>query len=144
MEVSMSKVRAMDPDATLPWCPECDEDLKEAERLTIFYNPLDMHKEADIADNQIKSVMKGRKSESRYLVNKSDVKRMILSINNWKNFFFPDNHPNKEIAGKAVPFSQENIRLLPPEIRSEFVGFLTGRDRDDEKDDGKDLGEATA
>ena len=137
----MSKVRAMDPEATLPWYPECDEDLPEKDRLTIFYNPLDMHKEAEIADNQIKSVMKGRKSESKYLVNKSDVKRMELSISNWKNFLVPENHPNKELAGKPVPFEKENIRLLPPDIRSEFVGFLTGRDRDDKEE--TDLGEAT-
>lgn len=133
----MSRVLAMDPNATLKWVPKVDRDLPEKEQFTILYHPLDMRADAKFNDDQIRNITKGRKSKMEYLVNQIDVKRMEEAITGWENFDYPD--------GKPVPFSKENIATIPPEIRGEFVTHITGRDRakDEEDSDGnEDLGEA--
>ena len=133
-----SNVRAMDPSAQYKWSSKLDKDIPPKERFTILYHPLDMHDEAAIADEQIKSKTKGRTSEYKYLMSRADIKRMELSIIGWENFYYPEEH--EEMPGKEVPFSKENIGLIPQGVRAEFVDDLTGRDRDE--DDGIDLGEA--
>ena len=137
----MSNVLAMDPTVKLKWSPKIDNDLPEDERFVIIYNHLDMRKAAVVDDEQIRSIQKGKKtSEFKYLVGQADVKRLELSITGWENFIYPKGHPD---ADKPVPFAPSNITLIPPEIRREFVNFLTGRDREAEEDEGTDLGEAT-
>jgi hypothetical protein len=131
----------MDPKAILPWYPEIDKDLPEAERFTILYSPLDMRDEAQLNDGQIKTVIKGKKSNYEYKINQADVTRLEKSIKGWKNLDYPANHPNKELAGKPAPYCMENIALIPPDIRREYIDFLTGRNRDEGEDD---AGEATA
>jgi hypothetical protein len=129
----------MDPTAELSWVPKIDKDVPKKEQFTILYHPLDMRKEAKISDNQIKNIQKGRKSIYEYLVSQADISRMENSIIGWKNFDYPD---GGEESGKPVPFSLENIAMIPPEIRREYVTFITGREREaNEEDD--ELGEAT-
>ena len=134
----MSNVKAMDPNAQMNWVPKIDRELPVEEQLTIIYRPLKMSEEAEISDNQISQIQKGRKSQYKYLVSQADIKRITKAIVDWKNLEYPEGH---ESAGKPVPYCKENIELIPPEVRTEFVTFLTGRDRisDDEDDD---LGEA--
>lgn len=139
----MSNVTAMDPQTQLTWAPKCDKELPSEEQLKIYYNPIDMHKEAKISDAQIKSITKGRKSQYNYLIGQADVQRLVLAIVGWDNFNYPDGH---EQAGKPCPYCKENITCLPPEIRQEFIEDLTGRkrlaDEEDDNDEGNDLGEA--
>lgn len=135
----MSNVLAMDPTVDLWWTPKCDVKLPENEQLRIQYRHLTAREEAEFSDAQIKSLTKGKHSEYRFLMSSTDLKRCHQTIKGWENFTYPPNHPTK--AGKAVPFTDENIDMLPLKIRSEFVDFLTGRDKDDEEG-GTDLGEA--
>jgi len=134
-----SNVRAMDPKARYNWSSKLDKDISPTDRFTIIYHPLDMHESAAISDEQIKSKTKGRTSEYKYLMSRADIKRMELSIIDWKNFYYPEDH--EEFPGKPVPFSKENIGLIPEGVRAEFVDDLTGRNKD-EDEDGIDLGEA--
>ena len=128
----MSKVVAMDPTAELKWVPKVDRELPEKDQLKILYHPLNMREDAKLTDEQIKSIQKGKRSEYRYMLQQSDIKRMEMTIIGWENFVYPD--------GKKVPYSLENIAVIPPEIRKEYVEYITGRTREAEEDD--DLGEA--
>lgn len=139
----MSNVRAMDPTAILPWYPKCDVSLPIAERFTIMYSPMDMHQEAAISDDQLVSTQKGKESKSKYFMNKADVQRIELSIKDWKNLIYPDTHPDTGLRGKSCPYSKENIKCIPIEIRKEFVEDLTGRNKETD-DEGNSLGEAKA
>jgi len=134
----MSNVLAMDPTVIMPWVPKVDNKLPKNQQLTIMYKQLDMKESALFDDDQIKNIQKKKTTEYKYLISQMDIKRIEATIKDWKNFKYPIEHP--ELSGKDVPFSLENITLLPPEIRREYVNFITGRDRDAEE--GEDLGEA--
>jgi len=136
----MSNVRAMDPNSVARWSPKIDRDLPENERFTIHYKPLRMREEAEIADNQISQVTKGRTSQYSFLLNKSDVKRLERAIVGWDNLPYPAGHKN---AGEVVPFSTENIEMIPPEVRQEVLEDLTGRKKLAETEE-EELGEAKA
>jgi len=135
----MSHITAMDPSVEYEWIPKQDRKLPKEEQLTVIYHPLDMRQEAEISDEQIKSMTKGKTSEQKYLISQADLKRMELSICGWKNFDYPEHHP--EHGGQSVPFSKDRIGLLPQKVRADFVSFLTGRDDEDE-DNPLNLGEA--
>jgi len=139
----MSKVLAMDPDVKQWWIPKVEKDEPENEQFRIEYKNLRAKEEARITDNQIESITKGKTSKYKYAVSSADLKRCYLSITGWENFKYPEKHPKK--AGENVPFSEENIEMIPPNIRSEFVTFLTKRDEiatDDDDGEGEDLGDA--
>ena len=128
----MSHVKALDPTAQYKWFPKVDLDLPEAERFTIIYSPLDMRIEAELADSQFESSQKGKNTKMKYLISQADVKRLERSVKGWKNL-------KDEDGAKDVPFSVENIRCIPPDIRSEFVSHITGRDKiklDEESEEG--------
>ena len=139
----MSNIKAMDPSSKSKWVPKCDRSLPEAEQFTITYSPLRMKDEANISDDQIQSITKGKKSQYKYQLNRADVKRMELTIKGWDNFEYPTDHDD---AGKPVPFSIENIELIPQEIRREYITDITGRENedDDEEEGDTNLGEAEA
>lgn len=140
----MSNVRAMDPKAVFPWVPKCDRSLPAAEQFQIMYSPLDMRKEAEINDKQLRSITKGKKSEYEYLISQADIKRLELSIKDWKNLPYPENHPDASLRGKPCPFSIENITCIPPDIRKEYIDDITGRAKaaEAEEDEEANLGEA--
>ena len=136
-----SKVLAMDPTVEFWWVPKCDKDLPENEQFRIKYRHLTAREEASLSDNQISSVTKGKESRYKYSVSSTDLLRCEKTIIGWDNFFFPADHPTK--ASEPVPFAKENIGLVPPNIRGEFVGFITKRDEaEDEDEAGTSLGEA--
>ena len=139
----MSKVLAMDPNVDLWWVPKVDRELPENEQFRIKHRNLSAREEARITDNQIRSISKGKLSKMEYSVSSADLERCELTIKGWENFKFPENHPAK--AGQEVPFSKDNIGLIPPDIRSEYVDFITKRDSKDTEtteEEGKFLGEA--
>lgn len=131
----------MDPTVESVWVPKVDRELPVKEQFQILYKPLDRRTEAKISDEQIQSDQKGRKSTYKYKLSQADNRRLDESITGWKNFNYPTTHPNADLAGKPVIFSRENIDLLPPEVRVEFISFVTGRDRlDAEEGEEVDLG----
>jgi len=134
----MSKVLAMDPTVELFWIPDCDKD--EEVKLKIKFHYLTARDEAKINDQMIETMTKGKTSKNKYLISTADLKRCELSIIDWENFLYGEDHPT--LAGKPVPFSTMNIGLLPPNIRSEFTSFLTKKDEIDDEEDDTDLGEA--
>jgi len=140
----MSKVLAMDPTVELWWIPKCDQDEPEDQQFRIKHKYLTARDDAKTSDQMIKSYTKGKISKYEYLISSSDLKRCEMAIVGWVNFKYPENHPTK--AGQEVPFSKENIGLIPPNIRSEFITYLTKRDEVESDDDGEgediDLGEA--
>lgn len=138
----MSKVLAMDPTVKFWWVPKCDRDEPENLQFRIEYRHLTAREEASLSDNQIESVTKGKTSRYKYSVSSTDLLRCEKSIVGWDNFKFPADHPTK--AGEDVPFAKESIGLVPPNIRGEFVSFLTKRDEeaDDDDEGGNSLGEA--
>jgi len=136
----MSNVTAMDPTVDLWWVPECDKELPEDQQLRLKYRNLPAKKEALITDEQIQSSTKGKTSKYQYRVSMADLKRCEIMIVGWENFNYGSNHPTKK--GQPVPFSVDNIGMLPTKIRSEFVTFVTGRDEPEEEEDSIDLGEA--
>ena len=137
----MSNVLAMDPTVELWWTPKCDADLPAEEQFRIKHKYLSARDEARTNDQMIKSVSKGKTSKYEYLISTADLNRCEKSIVGWSGFKYPADHPTK--AGEDVPFETANIGVIPPNIRSEFVGYLTKRDEveADEDDDGSDLGE---
>jgi hypothetical protein len=130
----MSHITAMDPTIEATWIPKVDRELAEKEQLQILYKPLDMRTEAKISDDQIQSFQKGRKSEYKYRISQADIRRLEETITGWKNFNYPANYPDTDKANKPVTFSRENIMMLPPETRLEFISFVTGRERTDAED----------
>jgi len=137
----MSKVLAMDPTVEMYWVPKLDRDLPENEQFRIKYSSLTARQEAEITDNQIRSITKAKLSEYKFAVSSADLKRCEICIKGWENFRYPENHPTK--PKQDVPFSKDNIGLIPPNIRAEFVAFITKRDEIASPDEeGKDLGEA--
>lgn len=140
----MSRVLAMDPTVELWWIPKCDRDLPETEQLKIKYKNLSARQEAEINDQQIKSLTKGKTSSYEYRVSMADLKRCELTISGWEGLKYPPEHPTK--ANMDCPFSKENVGCIPPNIRSEFVDFITKRKEmaeDEEEASETTLGEAT-
>ena len=135
----MSKVLAMDPNVELWWIPKCDRDLPENEQFRLKYRNLTAREDASINDGMISSMTKGKRSEYKYRMSSSDLMRCELTIKGWEMFKYPLDHPT--LANKDVPFTKENIGLLPQNIRQEYVSFITKRD-EIEDDEGEDLGEA--
>lgn len=132
----MSHVLAMDPKAKMTWVPKVDRDLPVADQFKIFYNPLDIHRAAEISDGQMISMSKGRKQEYKFATSKMDVKRLEEMIKGWEGLKYPKGH---EYEDKVAPYSLENITLIPEGIRREFLDDITGRDNIEGEDD---LGEA--
>lgn len=136
----MSNIVALDPKIEMSWVPKEDRGLPKEEQLTLIFRYLDMHDEAKINDELLRSQTKGKVSEYHYKISSADVKRLELSIAGWRNFNYAPDHPN---AGQAVPFNKQNITLLPQNVRTDFLAFLTKRDEAQEgEDEGEDLGEA--
>ena len=125
----------MDPTAEREFVPKEDQKLPKEEQLVIIYKMPDMRKMAEINDNQILSKSKGKITNMQYLVSMADIKRLEISICDWKNFLFPSDHAS---ADQPVPFDVKNITMLPPEVREEFIDFLTGKKKEEETE----LGEA--
>ena len=137
----MSNITAIDPSVERRFVPKADVNLPVDEQLTLIYKQPTMSQMASVTDNQILSKTKGKTTDYKYLISQADIRRVELSLVGWVNFLFPADHP--KTPNEVVPFSKENITMLPADIRDEFVNNLTGRDKDDEdKDD--ELGEAQA
>lgn len=131
----MSNIRAIDPSAEMEFVPKEDKDLPKSEQLTIIYKQPTMKQMAEINDDQILSKSKGKITNYQYLISRADIRRLEISIVGWKNFLFPKGHAKAEMP---VPFSVENITMLPPNVRDEFVDHITGRKKEEETE----LGEA--
>lgn len=125
----MPKILAMDPTVEDMWNSKIDADIAQAERFWIKYHALNMKDEATISDSQFESEQKGKKSNLKYKISMADIKRMELSIVDFGNL--------TDKNGKKVPYSKENITIIPPAVRTEFVTFLTGRDKVELNEEGE-------
>lgn len=139
----MSNVLALDPSVDQWFIPKCDKDLPEDQQFKIKFHYLDARDEAKINDAMIKSISKGKTSKYEYHVTSADLVRCEQSITGWEVFNYPTDHPDVAKRGKPVPFSKDNIRLIPSNIRSEYCAFLTKRNEMPEEDEDEiKLGEA--